>query len=60
MILKIAFRRAMGKNKTKYVKIYFNYKNQNVISNLNTDDDSITVHQEILSKVQKWLGEGSA
>ena len=50
----------MGKNETKYVKIYFNYKNQNVISNLNTDDDSITAHQEILSKVQKWLGEGSA
>ena len=50
----------MGKNETKYVKVYFNYKNQNVISNLNTDDDFITVHQEILSKVQKWLGEGSA
>ena len=60
MILKIAFHRAMGKNETNYVKVYFSYKNQNVISNLNTDDDFITVHQEILSKVQKWLGEGSA
>ena len=60
MILKIAFRRAMGKNETNYVKVYFSYKNQNVFSNLNTDDDFITVHQEILSKVQKWLGEGSA
>ena len=60
MILKIAFHRAMGKSETKYVKVYFNYKNRNVISNLNTDDDFITVHQEILSKVQKWLGEGSA
>ena len=60
MILKIAFRRVMEKNETKYVKVYFNYKNQNVISNLNTDDDFITVHHEILSKVQKSLGEGSA